>query len=56
MQARLAKIGSEAYGNNIGGSWETIAMLGVMNSEYICSLMAIDSGNITDVFNVFIKH
>ncbi len=48
--------GTEAYGYNIGGCWESITMLGVMNSEEICSFMTIDSGTTSDIFNTFIHN
>ena len=46
--------GSEAYGYNTGSSWETITMIGVMNSEEICSFMTIDSGTTSEVFTAFV--
>jgi len=47
--------GSEAYGYNTCCSWETMTMIGVMNSEDICSFMTIDSGATTEIFTAFIE-
>jgi transposase len=49
-----SEVGSEAYGHNTCGSWETISMIGVMNSEEICSFITIDSSATTEVFIAFI--